>query len=31
MPHLDANWSGDPGAVRRSRTGFVLFYGYPTI
>lgn len=25
--YVDSNWAGEPGAGRRSRTGFVLFYG----
>ena len=25
--YVDANWAGEPGAKRRSRTGIVIFYG----
>ena len=27
VAYVDANWAGEPGAGRRSRTGIVLFYG----
>lgn len=29
--HVDANWAGEPGAGRRSRTGIVVFYGSSAI